>query len=105
MTAVLLFSEKCGTCVFWPGNLMHLRPGRLADLIAANRHAGTALVCHLTTHGQRPDLGEVLCRGYYDAYGDDTAVIQILRRMCAAEGVEPFEEIAPPVGDGPAPGD
>lgn len=93
---IRLFSEKCATCIFRPGNLMQLREGRLADVVDANRRAGVALVCHLTTYGQAPELGEVLCRGYFDAYGDETASIQVLRRLCARAGVEPFEKTSPP---------
>jgi hypothetical protein len=49
---------------------MRLEPGRLAEVIGDDLARGTALICHTTLYEQRPDLGEVLCRGFVDAYGD-----------------------------------
>jgi hypothetical protein len=60
---------------------MRLRPGRLAELIEHNRTSGSVLSCHLTTYGQRPDLGEVLCRGYWDRYAGDAGAVQVLYRL------------------------
>jgi hypothetical protein len=92
-----LFDQKCPTCVFRPGNLMNLCPGRLADLVESNLAQGTALVCHLTTFEQRPELGEVLCRGFVDAYGEQTGSIQVLRRLAIALGLPaPFEIVPVP---------
>lgn len=53
-----LLAEKCSTCVFRPGNLMHLRPGRLKALIETNLAADAALICHMTLrYGAHPDRG------------------------------------------------
>ena len=62
-------AQKCETCVFHPGNRMHLKPGRLKDIVDHNRSNGAALTCHDTTFGQADQ--EAICRGYFDAYGDD----------------------------------
>lgn len=97
-----LFDQKCPTCVFRPGNLMNLPPGRLAELVNGNLARGTALVCHLTTYGQRPDLGEVLCRGFVDAHGDQVGSIQVLQRLTNAFGyLSPFEVVPVPHNDRP----
>lgn len=81
---VRLLAEQCSTCVFRPGNLMHLAPGRLRDLIAVNRRAGGYLVCHQTLNaGGRHDpatRGEALCRGFYDLPAP-TTFIQIGERL------------------------
>jgi hypothetical protein len=73
--------------VFRPGNLMHLKQGRLKDLVESNRAAGSYLVCHQTLRDVHP-RGEALCRGFYDL-PDPTAFIQIGRRL------EWFREISP----------
>lgn len=74
-----ILSERCTTCVFRPGNLMHLPPGRLQDLVESNRAADTAFACHQTIYGQTPD--EALCRGYVDAYGDGITPIRLARQL------------------------
>lgn len=94
-----LFTERCATCVFRPGNAMRLPPGRLGELIGDNRATGSLLTCHETTYGQRPDLGEVMCRGFYDAYAEDSAVAQIMGRLF---GPDWFEEIPPPAEEAQA---
>ena len=100
MTRVKVYDQRCQTCVFWPGNRMHLNPGRLADLVKHNRAASAALECHTSTHGRMPQT--VLCRGYLDAYGDETTSVQVYQRM----GGE-FETVTPagcdPAGGTPYP--
>jgi hypothetical protein len=93
-----LFSQRCATCVFHSGNRMSLAPGRLAGLIAENRATGSLLICHLTTYGQRPE-GEVMCRGYFDAYADTSRVVHIMAALTGRpdwyEIVDPPEEHTP----------
>jgi hypothetical protein len=74
-----VFAEMCSTCIFKPGNLMHLHPGRLKDLVDQNLARGTLLICHKTTYGQAPE--EIVCRGFYDAYGPQQAVYQVVQRL------------------------
>jgi hypothetical protein len=86
-----LLSEQCSTCVFRPGNLMHLDAGRLKDLIDSNVAAGTALTCHQTlSYGDHPEFGEAVCRGFYDAVGEGTNIIRVMHRLGG------FDEVAPP---------
>lgn len=63
---VAVMAGRCATCVFRPGNLMRLAPGRLAEIVRANVEADSALACHETTYGQAPR--EAVCRGFYDAH-------------------------------------
>jgi hypothetical protein len=87
-----LLAEQCSTCIFRPGNLMHLHKGRLADVANTNRKQGTALICHQTlSYGDHPEVGEAVCRGFYDAYKDENRVIQITERILGG-----FEQIPPP---------
>lgn len=74
-----VFAEKCATCIFRPGNPMHLRPGRLKDVVDSNLAAGALLPCHETTHGQADR--EVMCRGFYDAYGEEVNVVRVMDRF------------------------
>lgn len=93
-----LFSERCSTCIFRSGNPMRLEEGRLADVVAQNREAGAVLICHKTTYGQAPDLGEVMCRGFFDAYGSESNVVRVMERLHALSG-DPgpwYEEVDPP---------
>jgi hypothetical protein len=77
-----LLAERCSSCVFRSGNLMHLRPGRLAHLIQQNLDGGAALICHQTlSYGDHPEVGEAVCRGFYDAYGDDVNEIRVMERI------------------------
>lgn len=80
--SLLLLREQCGSCVFRPGNPMHLRPGRLRDLVAENHRRGTALICHETlSFGDHPEVGEALCRGFYDRYGPEINYIRVIERL------------------------
>jgi hypothetical protein len=75
-------AEKCSTCVFHPGNRMRLPPGRLKDLVDQNVTNQAALVCHQTLpYGPNPELGEAICRGYFDGPGADTLPMVLARAM------------------------
>lgn len=85
--------------MFRPGNLMHLNPGRLADLVAENRARGTLLICHQTLDrgddDEAPGPGEALCRGYFDAYAPTTGLAQMMERLC---GPDWYDLVPPPDG-------
>lgn len=81
-----VFDQQCSTCVGRPGNLMRLEPGRLKDLVESNLSTGSALICHLTTHGERPEIGQTVCRWWFDTYGDRTNSIIIMGRVWAELG-------------------
>jgi hypothetical protein len=56
--------EMCPTCVFRPGNLMHLSAGRLREMIQTAQAGESGIVCHSTL-----DLEEAaICRGFWDRY-------------------------------------
>jgi hypothetical protein len=89
-------AEKCATCLFRPGNRMRLEPGRLAEIVEHNRSVGAALICHHTlSYGDHPEMGETVCRGFYDAYRDEVAVIQIVERLGGFVLVDPPEVTLP----------
>ncbi|OIJ84534.1 hypothetical protein [Streptomyces colonosanans] len=45
---VRLCARLCDTCIFRPGNLMDLQPGRVADMVSQARQAEGHVVCHAT---------------------------------------------------------
>lgn len=76
---VHVLAERCATCVFRPGNLMHLQAGRLAELARVNIEADSALTCHSTLY--RDDVDQAVCRGYYDAYRDRSTPLRLADAM------------------------
>jgi hypothetical protein len=93
-----LLSEMCTTCVFRPGNLMKLRPGRLEELIRENTGPDAqGLHCHQTLeYGGNPDFGLAFCRGFYDGFRDLVNFFRICKRLGG------FTEVNPPGEDVPS---
>ncbi|MUL41622.1 hypothetical protein FZ103_10610 [Streptomonospora sp. PA3] len=90
-----LLSRRCSTCVFHPGNRMHLEPGRLADLVEHNRRAGAGLTCHQTLNSAGTGAPNAWCRGFFDAY-PDTLAFQLARSLLGGvTEVEPPEPHEP----------
>lgn len=84
-----VLAEKCATCIFRPGNLMHLRPGAVKDMVDQVREVGTFIPCHDTLPGT--PVQPAVCRGWYDAHGAESTSLQFLTRAFG----EPVE-IDPP---------
>lgn len=74
---VHVMAQKCKTCIFRPGNLMHLSPGVVAGMRRQADQDGGCIPCHSTLH--LPD--EAVCRGYYDRAASWPL------RMAAAAGI------------------
>jgi hypothetical protein len=65
--AVWVQADKCTTCVFHPGNRMHLEPGRVKQMVAESVAQEGHITCHdtlLYSYGTR--LRPAVCRGYFD---------------------------------------
>lgn len=62
---VRLMAAKCDTCIFRPGNLMHLRPGRVKDMVDTCLRNSGHVVCHKTLDEATDGA---ICRGFADAY-------------------------------------
>lgn len=92
--------EQCSTCIFRPGNQMHLEPGRVADMIADATKNESAIICHSTlceAGAGSGGGGNAVCRGFFDSH--PTAPLQIAERMGRIEFVTP-----PKLTQDPAPG-
>jgi hypothetical protein len=59
---IRLCARMCDTCVFRPGNLMHLEPGRVTDMVKAAHKDEGHITCHKTLDTEAP----AICRGYAD---------------------------------------
>jgi hypothetical protein len=83
-----LLARMCDTCVFRPGNPMHLRRGRLRDLVEQARAAESYIVCHSTLPGMAPEGVQLaVCRGFADRY--HTQALQVIERLFGFTEVEP----------------
>ena len=79
---VHVLSEKCSTCVFRPGNLMHLRPGALKEMVDYHTENQTAFACHQTLDiGEYVVEGNAICRGFFDAHGADIIPLRMAVAM------------------------
>lgn len=74
--------EKCETCIFRPGNVMGLRPGRVAGMVRDTRADEGVIPCHETY-----DLEEqAVCRGFYELE-PKPGPLQIAERLGCIEEV------------------
>ncbi|MET7970904.1 hypothetical protein [Micromonospora sp. NPDC005305] len=83
-----LLSRQCDTCIFAPGNRMHLAPGRLRALVTEALQRETFIVCHQTLpHGGKPEAKPAICRGFADRYR--TQSLQLMERLFGFVEVDP----------------
>ncbi|MFD8723961.1 hypothetical protein ACFV2H_39905 [Streptomyces sp. NPDC059629] len=59
---VRVCARRCDTCIFHPGNLMDLQPGRVAAMVTRARQTEGHVVCHETLGTETP----AICRGFID---------------------------------------
>jgi len=71
-------AELCSTCIFRPGNLMHLKSGRVRGMVDEAREHESAIVCHQTLDGDN-----AVCRGFFERY--PTQPLQIAERLGLVE--------------------
>lgn len=75
---VRICAARCPTCIFRPGNRMHLNPGRVQQLVreATSGDAGS-IVCHDTLDLPR----QAICRGFWDGYRERVQLLQLAERL------------------------
>ncbi|TYC73809.1 hypothetical protein [Streptomyces sp. CB01881] len=67
---VRVLADLCGTCIYRPGNLMHLAPGRLRQLAQEALARRGHIVCHSTLPALAPPGTKgAICRGFANAHG------------------------------------
>lgn len=93
--SVHVMSEKCSTCVFRTGNLMHLRPGRLKEMTDHVQATGIPFSCHQTlpyagTKHVDHYGGAALCHGAVEVYGSDSTTMRLAYTLDIITEVTPF---------------
>lgn len=76
-------AEMCDTCIFRPGNPMHLKAGRVASMVAECRRDDSHIVCHETLNRDDEDVpgdDEAVCRGFINA-GHSSQILRIAERL------------------------
>lgn len=89
-----VLSRQCDTCIFLPGNKMHLSAGRLAGMIAECRERQSFIPCHETMTIEEDDDGDThgdgpICAGFFDKYGQISQLVRIFQRLDGILMVDP----------------
>lgn len=74
--------SMCDTCIFRPGNLMQLKPGRVEQMVASATRRDNAITCHSSIDGL-----PVVCSGFFKLHA--TSILQIADRLGYIEYVDP----------------
>jgi hypothetical protein len=74
-----------------PGNLMHLSPIRLRQLVTDARGDAGYIICHTTLPYAGSPIPPAICRGFADRYR--TWQLQVIERLWG------FVEVPPPETD------
>lgn len=72
-----VMNEMCPTCVFRPGNLMSLDPGRVAGMVRDAKRDESTIVCHSTLY--TVPKRNAACRGFFDRH--PTQSLQVAERL------------------------
>jgi hypothetical protein len=78
---VMVCEKQCTTCIFRPGNLMRLAPGRVENMVKNAIVEQSAIICHDTLDGDN-----AVCRGFFDRHKHDT-VLGMAERLGVIEEV------------------
>lgn len=83
---IWVLTRKCKTCIFRPGNKMHLQDGRVADMVKGCIEQDTVIPCHQTLDGPRS-----VCRGLWDLHRDQIFSLRLAQAMGVIEFDDPPE--------------
>jgi hypothetical protein len=78
---VHIMGTQCATCIFRPGNLMRLEPGRVEGMVEHAIENQSAIICHDTLSGDN-----AVCRGFFDRHKHDT-LLGMAERLGAVKEV------------------
>lgn len=82
-------THRCSTCIFRPGNLMQLRPGRVSGMVAEAVANDGCIPCHKTLDHAEP---VAVCRGFFDKHGTRSLLTRLAyAELVATVPVEPDE--------------
>lgn len=74
-----MMAERCDTCIFRPGNRMHLLPGRVRQMVEEVKRKEGCIPCHETL--ALPE--QAVCRGQFDTL--KTQPLQVAERLGVIE--------------------
>ncbi|SDH18416.1 hypothetical protein SAMN05421505_11295 [Sinosporangium album] len=79
---VRVLASQCSTCIFRPGNLMKLAPGRLREMVnTAIVAEGGHIICHDTLPYSRYETAEAaICRGFWNRYRKKIPLLSYLEQ-------------------------
>jgi hypothetical protein len=83
--AVHLCARMCSTCIFLPGNLMDLEPGRVKQMVADSLRKDSAIICHATLGTDHP----AVCRGFFDRHSRDVFPLRLAVMLERLRMIEP----------------
>lgn len=83
---VHVMKEKCSTCIFRPGNLMHLPEGRVKEMVEGSIADGAAITCHKTLYEQAEQ--KAVCRGFFDSYAEQVPALRLAKEAYLLKGVD-----------------
>lgn len=84
-----MLTEQCTTCIFRPGNPMHLSAGRVRGMVKEALQLDSFIICHDTLDYSAPEgFGPpAVCRGFADRYS--TNALRIFGRLGGYEEIDP----------------
>ncbi|MEU4555741.1 hypothetical protein [Micromonospora violae] len=82
-----LLSRECATCIFKPGNPMHLEPGRLKQMVTEASGDAGYIICHSTLPYAGSPVPPAVCRGFANRY--HTWQLQVMEQLWGFVDVEP----------------
>lgn len=87
-------TRECHTCIFKPGNLMHLDAGQLKKIVTEARDDAGYIICHSTLTYAGSPIPPALCRGFTDRYR--TWQLQVMERLWGFVDIEPPDPATTP---------
>ena len=94
-----VLKEQCATCIFRPGNPIHLQPGRVKEMVDACVKHDVHIPCHehMTVFDDweddeivhRINPQDPICRGFYDRYPGVGQLVRVTGRLGALYVVDP----------------
>lgn len=92
---VRVLTKPCQSCIFHPGNLMHLRNGGLKEMVDECRQRDWHVICHETMQGlggnkvAGPGATGAVCRGYWNHVMPRSGPLQAAERLGLLEWIDP----------------
>lgn len=74
---VHVMAKMCETCIFHPGNIMQLQPGRVEQMVRDAPRKESCIPCHETTGTRK--VKPAVCAGFFRLHA--TQPLQVAQRL------------------------